>query len=92
MAASAPPSRSPAASRRRSGRAECSSSTTSIRRLTALDAFGRWRGDYFASVGVGELVTAVVGAGLLLRGLEEWPGKDTNVPGHLVLAAEKPGG
>ncbi len=58
----------------------------------ALDAFGRWRGDYFASVGVGELVTAVVGAGLLLRGLEEWPGKDTNVPGHLVLAAEKPGG
>ena len=58
---------------------------------TALDAFGRWRGDYFAAVGVGELVTAVVGAGLQLRGLEEWPGKDAHVPGHLVLAAEKPG-
>jgi SAM-dependent methyltransferase len=57
----------------------------------ALDAFGRWRGDYFAAVGLGELVTAVAGAGLLLRGLEEWPGKDANVPGHLVLAAEKPG-
>jgi hypothetical protein len=26
---------------------------------------------------------------LLLRGLEEWPGKDAKVPGHLVLAAEK---
>ena len=58
---------------------------------TALDAFGRWRGDYFASVGIGQLVTAVAAAGLLLRGLEEWPGKDASVPGHLVLAAEKPG-
>ena len=58
---------------------------------TCLDAFGRWRGDYFASVGLGELVTAVSGAGLELRGLEEWPGKDAHVPGHLVLAAEKPG-
>ena len=57
---------------------------------TALDAFGRWRGDYFGAVGLGELVTAVVGAGLVLRGLEEWPGKDTNIPGHVVLAAEKP--
>src|ERR671911_1982979 len=57
----------------------------------ALDAFGRWRGDYFAAVGLGELVTAVTGAGLELRGLEEWPGKDAHVPGHLVLAAEKPG-
>jgi SAM-dependent methyltransferase len=57
----------------------------------ALDAFGRWRGDYFASVGLGDLVTAVASAGLLLRGLEEWPGKDTGIPGHVVLAAEKPG-
>jgi len=56
-----------------------------------LDAFGRWRGDYFAAPGIGELVTAVARAGLELRGLEEWPGKDGNVPGHLVLAAEKPG-
>ena len=32
---------------------------------------------------------AVARSGLMLRGLEEWPGKDTKVPGHLVLAAEK---
>ncbi len=55
-----------------------------------LDAFGRWRGDYFAAAGLGEIVSAVARAGLVLRGLEEWPGKDANVPGHLVLAAEKP--
>ena len=39
---------------------------------------------------LGEVVTSVVGAGLALRGVEEWPGKDPRVPGHLVLAAEKP--
>jgi SAM-dependent methyltransferase len=55
-----------------------------------LDAFGRWRGDYFASAGLGEIVSAVARAGLVLRGLEEWPGKDAKVPAHLVLAAEKP--
>ena len=55
-----------------------------------LDAFGRWRDDYFARPVLGEVVTAVAGAGLALRGLEEWPGKDPKVPGHLVLAAEKP--
>ena len=54
-----------------------------------LDAFGRWRDDYFARPVLGEVVTAVAGAGLALRGLEEWPGKDAKVPGHLVLAAEK---
>ena len=54
-----------------------------------LDAFGRWRDDYFASIGVGALVTAVVDAGLRLRGLEEWPGKDARVPAQIVLAAEK---
>jgi SAM-dependent methyltransferase len=58
---------------------------------TALDAFGRWRGDYFAAVGLGELVTAASAAGLVIRGLEEWPGKDARIPGHVVLAAEKPG-
>jgi SAM-dependent methyltransferase len=57
---------------------------------SALDAFGRWRGDYFAGPGIGTLVTAVSGAGLTLRGLEEWPGKDARIPGHVVLAAEKP--
>ena len=55
-----------------------------------LDAFGRWRDDYFARPVLGEVITAVTGAGLALRGLEEWPGKDPKVPGHLVLAAEKP--
>ena len=54
-----------------------------------LDAFERWRGDYFAGPGLGELVSAVAGAGLLVRGLEEWPGRDARIPGHLVLAAEK---
>jgi len=54
-----------------------------------LDAFGRWRGDYFGGVAVGELVTAVAEAGLVLRGLEEWPGVDARIPAHLVLAAEK---
>ncbi|HWG56003.1 MAG TPA: class I SAM-dependent methyltransferase [Gaiellaceae bacterium] len=54
-----------------------------------LDAFGRWNGDYFAGVGLGELTTAVAEAGLALRGLEEWPGRDGRVPAYLVLAAEK---
>jgi len=57
-----------------------------------LDAFERWRGDYFASTGLGQLVSAVTAAGLLLRGLEEWPGRAPKVPGHVVLAAEKPEG
>ncbi len=54
-----------------------------------LDAFERWRGDYFATPGVGALVTAVADSGLRLRGLEEWPGRDPRVPGQIVLAAEK---
>lgn len=57
-----------------------------------LDAFERWRRDYFASAGLGDLVSAVTAAGLLLRGLEEWPGRDARIPGHVVLAAEKPEG
>jgi SAM-dependent methyltransferase len=55
-----------------------------------LDAFDRWRGNYFDTIGVGELVTSVLDTGLLLRGVEEWPGRDPKVPGQLVLAAEKP--
>jgi SAM-dependent methyltransferase len=54
-----------------------------------LDAFERWRGDYFEGVGLGALVDAVVGSGLQLRGLEEWPGRDERIPEHVVLAAEK---
>ena len=54
-----------------------------------LDAFERWRGDYYDALGLGALVQAVLDAGLLLRGLEEWPGRDERIPGHLVLAAEK---
>ncbi|MBA2298667.1 MAG: methyltransferase domain-containing protein [Actinobacteria bacterium] len=57
-----------------------------------IDAFDRWRGDYFAAPGLGVLVSAVVESGLALRGLEEWPGRDPRVPGHFVLAAEKPEG
>jgi hypothetical protein len=57
----------------------------------SLDAFGRWRSDYFAHTAPGGLVSAVARAGLVVRGLEEWPGKDARIPGHLVLAAEKPG-
>ena len=54
-----------------------------------LDAFDRWRADYFEGVALGALVNAVVDAGLLLRGLEEWPARDGRIPGHVVLAAEK---
>lgn len=56
---------------------------------SCLDAFQRWRSDYFATIGVGELVSAVAGAGLGVRGLEEWPGVDPRVPSHLVLTAQK---
>ena len=38
---------------------------------------------------VHDAVQAVLDAGLALRGLEEWPGRDERIPGHLVLAAEK---
>lgn len=54
-----------------------------------LDAFERWRGDYFASPGLGALVSAVADAGLRLRGVEEWPGRDPRIPAYVVLAAEK---
>ncbi|MCP9487836.1 MAG: hypothetical protein MSC30_18510, partial [Gaiellaceae bacterium MAG52_C11] len=54
-----------------------------------IDGFDRWRGDYFAAPGLGVLVSAVVESGLVLRGLEEWPGRDARIPGHVVLAAEK---
>ena len=54
-----------------------------------LDAFGRWRDDYFGALGLAALVQAVLDAGLRLRGLEEWPGRDERIPEHVVLAAER---
>ena len=54
-----------------------------------LDGFGRWSGDYFARTGLGGLVTAVAGAGLVLRGVEEWPDRDGRAPAYVVLAAER---
>lgn len=61
----------------------------------------RWRGDYFASdgpPGLGQVVTAVVGAGLRLTLLEEYPSstlypwlhRTPHVPREFLLLAEKP--
>ena len=81
---------SPAASPRRCGPEACSCSTTSIRpqlprRLRPLARrllrLGR----------IGELVTAVAAAGPHAARPRGMAGQDTHVPGHLVLAAEKPG-
>jgi SAM-dependent methyltransferase len=68
--------------------------------LQLLDEVLRWRGDYFAADGpvrVGELVTAVARAGLLIRELDELPEhppmrpQASRAPGQLVLVAAKPG-
>ena len=79
--------RGPPASPRRCGAAACCCSTTSTRRALASTRSGA--GETTTSPpGLGEVVTAVARRARL-RGLEEWPGKDAKVPGHLVLAAEK---
>ena len=76
--------------------------------VACLDPALRWRDDYFdedvvAGAGtrnerlwrLGEIVTAVAGAGLVVRSLEEFPSlgtqrrQDPRVPGELVLVAEK---
>ena len=80
----------PAASRRRCGAAACCCSTTSTPRAHASTRSGAGatttsRGRCSASSS-----RRSRRSGLTLRGLEEWPGKDAKVPGHLVLAAEKP--
>ena len=65
-----------------------------------VDATSRWREDYFADGGpwrLGQILTAVAGAGLALRSLDEfswiyktsWRRKDPRVPGQFVLLAEK---
>ena len=59
--------------------------------LSFVGRSGKLLDKIFASIGLGELVTAASAAGLVIRGLEEWPGKDARIPGHVVLAAEKPG-
>jgi SAM-dependent methyltransferase len=65
-----------------------------------LDEVLRWRADYFAPDGppdVGELVTAVAGAGLVVRRVEELPEyppmrpQAGRAPGRLVVVASKPG-
>ncbi len=61
-----------------------------------LDRFLRWRDDYFAAPTVGALVSAVAGAGLAVRRLDETPSRspwrriDARVPAELLLVAEKP--
>ena len=68
--------------------------------LHLLDEVLRWRGDYFAPDSpprVGEIVTAVAGAGLVVRELDELPEhppmrpQASRAPGLLVLLATKPG-
>lgn len=67
-----------------------------------VDQLGRWREDYFADDPdrprwrLGQVVTAVAEAGLVIRSLEEfvslysWRDHDRRVPGQFVLLAEKP--
>jgi SAM-dependent methyltransferase len=68
--------------------------------LACLDEVLRWRGDYFAAGAgprVGQVVTALVGAGLTLRRLEELPEfpplrpQASRAPGQLLVVAAKPG-
>jgi SAM-dependent methyltransferase len=66
--------------------------------LACLDDMLHWREDYFAEERrrLGELVAALVSAGLVVRSLEELPAEDPllpqarRVPGELVLVARKP--
>ena len=64
--------------------------------LACLDEMLHWREDYFAEGRrVGEVVTALVAAGLALRSLEELPAASQllpqmrRVPGELVITARK---
>jgi SAM-dependent methyltransferase len=60
-----------------------------------VDALGHWRADYFepGAPRLGELLTALGQAGLVLRRLEEFPlpKPQDRVPGGLLLVAKKPG-
>jgi SAM-dependent methyltransferase len=67
--------------------------------MNRLDHVLRWRGDYFdgRAPQLGELVTAVAQAGLVVRRLEELPPTealrrhDRRAPGEVVLVALRPG-
>ena len=64
-----------------------------------LDHILRWRGDYFDGRArqLGELITALAQAGLVVRRLEELPPtdeirrRDQRAPGEIVLVALRPG-
>jgi SAM-dependent methyltransferase len=66
--------------------------------LACLDERLHWREDYFAADGrrLGELVDALVSAGLVVESVDELPAHDPllpqarRVPGEVVLAARKP--
>lgn len=59
-----------------------------------IDAIGHWRENYFdvGSARIGELLTALGQAGLVLRRVEEFPlpKPQDRVPGELLLVARKP--
>ena len=68
--------------------------------LVQLDEVLRWRGDYFAAGApprVGQVVTAIARAGLVVRELDELPEhppmrpQASRAPGLLVVLATKPG-
>ena len=67
--------------------------------LACLDEVMRWRGDYFAEGAgprLGQVVTALISAGLVLRLLQELPEfpplrpQASRAPGQLLVVAAKP--
>jgi SAM-dependent methyltransferase len=67
----------------------------------AVDGMAHWRADYFgegAPWRLGQVVTALAGAGIVVRSLDElasihrtqWRKQDPRVPAYFVLAADKP--
>ena len=57
----------------------------------AVDPLLHWRGDYFGGDWrLGQVVTAVARAGLVVRALEEYPVADRRVPGAFLLHARRP--
>lgn len=56
-----------------------------------VDAFGRWRGDYFEEGfrRLGGVVSALARAGFRLAALEEYPSRERRVPGTFLLYARR---